>query len=99
MNEEQFWNSNPRIIKVWEKTYQEDLTYKNGLIHSFVGTYGISALQVAIDSCLNGRKAKAKYIDKPLELFPKKINKKEQEKQALNKFIAWANLAESNYKK
>ena len=99
MSEEQFWRSNPRIIKVWEQTYKDDLSYKNGLLHSFVGTYFLSALTTAIDGCLNGKKAKAKYIDKPLDLFPKKVDKKEQEEQALAWFISWASLAESNYKK
>ena len=99
MSEEQFWRSNPRRIGVWEKAYKEEMTYKNGLLHTFVGTYFLSALTTAIDGCLNGKKAKAKYIDKPIDLFPKKVDKKTQEEQALAKFVAWASLAESNYKK
>ena len=99
MSEEQFWRSNPRIIKVWEQTYKEELTYKNSLIHSFVGSYGVSALLFAIDSCLNGKKAKAKYIDKPIELFPEKVDEKTKAENALARFVAWANLAESQYKK
>lgn len=98
MTEAQFWSSNPRIISVWEKAYRDDMSYKNSLIHSFVGTYGVSALIFAIDSCLNGRKAKAKYIEKPFDLFPKSDKEKKAE-AAQTAFKAWADTMMKNYKK
>jgi hypothetical protein len=33
---------------------------------SWWGNYGISAVTCALDHCLNGKKAKTKYIKKPL---------------------------------
>ena len=57
MTEEQFWESNPRIISVWEKAYKAKMNATNEFIHSWVGTYGLSAVTVAVEHCLNGRKA------------------------------------------
>lgn len=49
------------------------------------GTYGISALTVAIDRCLNGRKARSKYIEKPimqeLEEKNKPLSEEEMDRQ------------------
>ena len=50
MTEEQFWRSNPRIIKVYEQTWKDDQNRKNELLHAMVGTYGISAITVALSS-------------------------------------------------
>lgn len=98
MSEEQFWRSNPRLIAVWQKAYQEDLSYKNSLIHSMVGTYGISALTFAIEHCLNGRKAKSKYIQEPVDLFPKDKDDEIEAENARNAFIAWAESMKNKYK-
>lgn len=49
------------------------------------GSYGISALMVAIDHCLNGRKARSKYIEKPimqeLEEKNKPLSEEEMDRQ------------------
>ena len=98
MTEEQFWHSNPRIIKVWEKIYKEKENRQNQLIHTWVGTYGLSALFTAIDGCLNGKKAKAKYMKEPLQLFPlteeEILQKQEEERE---KFIQWIGKVEKNF--
>lgn len=99
MSEEQFWRSNPRIIAVWERAYQEDMSFKNSVVHSMVGTYGISALTFAIDHCLNGRKAKAKYMKEPMDLFPQDKNQETQVENARSAFMAWAESMKNKYKK
>ena len=100
MTEEQFWNSNPRIIKVWEKTYKNEMNRKNAIVHAWIGNYGLSALVYAIDHCFNGNKAKSKYIEKPIRLFELDEEEKKIESQkARNLFIAWAGMAEKKYKK
>lgn len=49
------------------------------------GSYGISALTVAIDRCLNGHKARSKYIEKPimqeLEEKNKPLSEEEMDRQ------------------
>ena len=97
MSQEEFWNSNPRIIAVWEQIYKDEMNYKNSLVHSLVGTYGISALTFAIEHCLSGKKARSKYLDKPIEIFPEK-KKDVQVSNAQMQFKAWAESMIKNYK-
>lgn len=98
MTEEQFWHSNPAIIEVWEEAWKMQENRRNELIHAWVGNYGISALVYAVEHCLNGKKAKSEYIDKPVQLFEK--TQKEQEadqKKALAGFVAWANMTKKDF--
>ena len=52
----------------------------------------------AIDHCLNGQKARTKYIEKPIRLFEmtEEEKKKEQEK-ALSAFIGWAEFTKDEF--
>lgn len=77
-----------------------DQKRQNELVHMWTGSYMLSALFTAIDGVLNSKKAKAKYIEKPIQLFELTEEEKEQEKiKAREQFLAWAGLAEKNYKK
>lgn len=98
MNEEQFWRANPAIIKVWEKSFRLQEEHTNAMIHAYIGNYGLSALVYAIDHCLNGQKARTKYIEKPIRLFEmtEEEKKKEQEK-ALSAFIGWAEFTKDEF--
>ena len=99
MSEEQFWNSNPRIIKVWESAWRKEQLRQNELIHSYVGNYILSAVSTAVDHCLNGQKATSKYIEKPIQLFElTEEEKKQQQLKAIEAFMMWAKRAESKYK-
>lgn len=100
MTEQQFWHSNPRIIKTWDKAYKAARRRDNEIIHAWIGNYGISALVFAIDHCLNGRKAKTKYIEKPIELFEKTEEEKETEQlRARQAFINWATSRKKKLRK
>lgn len=73
------------------------------MMHMWFGTYGLSAVSVAVEHCLAGRKAKSKYIEKPVlsEIQEKNSNKilTEDEKQAqLDKFVMSLKIMESNFK-
>ena len=73
------------------------------MMHMWFGTYGLSAVSVAVEHCLVGRKAKSKYIEKPVlsEIQERKTNKEltEDEKQAqLDKFVMSLKIMESNFK-
>jgi hypothetical protein len=100
MTKEEFWSSNPRIIKVYEKIYREREMRENAKVHMYVGNYMLSALYTAIDGVLNGKKSKAKYLEKPVKIFPPTEEEKEKEAElARKKFLMWAGFAESKYKK
>ena len=73
------------------------------MMHMWFGTYGLSAVSVAVEHCFAGRKAKSKYIEKPVlsEIQERKTNKEltEDEKQAqLDKFVMSLKIMESNFK-
>jgi hypothetical protein len=73
------------------------------MMHMWFGTYGLSAVSVAVEHCLAGRKAKSKYIEKPVlpEMQKKNdMNREltEDEKQAqLDKFVMSLKIMESNF--
>lgn len=99
MTEEQFWHSNPRIIRVYEKVFKEKQNQINDLAYLFVGNYGMAALITSIDKVLNGRKSKSKYMEKPLELFPlTEEEKKKKQQDAIAQFMNWAGMTQQKYK-
>ena len=63
---EQFWHMNPRIIKCISLGHEKKIKEYDSLIHTWVGTYGLSVLQVAIEHCMAGKKARSKYIEEPI---------------------------------
>ena len=63
---QEFWGMNPRIIKCIAKGHKEKIKEQDTLMHTWWGTYGLSALTVAVEHCLHGKKAKSEYIKKPI---------------------------------
>lgn len=54
-------NSCPNELKPFDKAHKMKIQEQDMLQHMWWGSYGISALTVAIDRCLNGKKSKAEY--------------------------------------
>ena len=63
---EEFWKMNPHIINCIANGYREKQIEQDSLMHVWWGTYGLSAVSVAIEHCLSGKKAKSKYVEKPI---------------------------------
>lgn len=100
MSEVEFWHSNPAKIAVYEKAWKMQEDRRNELIHAWMGNYGVSALVYAVEHVLNGKKAKSKYMDKPMQLFElTEKEKKQKEKNALASFIAWADGTKATFDK
>ena len=98
MTEEQFWRSNPRIIKVYEKAWREEENRKNELTYAYVGNYFLSAMTVSVDHCLNGKKAKSEYLSKPIQIFELTEEEKEIERQkAISQFMGWTKNVAKKY--
>lgn len=61
---------NPRIYKLHVVAYNEkkkrDIKEQDEMVWSAVGNYVLSAVTVAVEKCLAGKKAKASYIKEPL---------------------------------
>lgn len=105
MTEEQFWQSNPRIIKVWEKCWENEQNRQNLLVHMWMGNYALSANITALSQVLTpmfckGKQSQAKYIEEPIELFEKTEEEKQADYDATTQaFLAWGNAVINNYKK
>lgn len=56
---------NPRIIKLIAKGHKEKIKEKDYLAWLF-NQYTLSAVSVAVEHCLAGKKAKSQYIKQPI---------------------------------
>lgn len=71
--------SSPAGMKPYLKAHEEELKEKDYLAW-LSNQYTLSAVSVAVEHCLAGRKAKSKYIEKPLM---QEIEEKQQENKPL----------------
>jgi hypothetical protein len=62
---QEFWGMNPHIIKLLLKGHEEKIKEQD-YMSWLSNQYTLSAVSVAVEHCLAGRKAKSKYIKKPL---------------------------------
>lgn len=98
LTEKEFWETNPMKLQVYEEAYRNQQNWINNLVHSWVGSYGMSALVTAIAGCFSKRSS-AKYIEKPIEIFQKTEKEKQMEaEQAKRQFMAWAGMTKNKYK-
>lgn len=66
MTWEEFWKMNPHIIRVLHNGYKEKIQEQDYLQYLWWGSYGMSAVTVAVERCLHGRRAKSKYVEGPV---------------------------------
>ena len=62
---ELFWHLSPRKLNAFYKADEIILKRKDAEMWH-LGQYILSAVSVATDHCLNGKKAQSKYIEQPL---------------------------------
>lgn len=73
---QEFWGMNPHIIKLLLKGHEEKIKEQDYMAW-LSNQYTLSAVSVAVEHFLAGRKAKSEYIKEP---FLSKIETKEQKK-------------------
>lgn len=56
----------PADLEPYAKAHKMEVVENDSIIHTVCGSYVLSAVSVAVEHCLAGRKAKSKYIDKPI---------------------------------
>lgn len=56
------WSS-PADLEPYAKAHKQEVIEQDSLMHAWWGSYGLSAVSVAVEHCLAGRKAKSKYIE------------------------------------
>lgn len=59
-------DSCPKELEPFEKAYKLKKQEKDYLMHMWWGSYGLSAVSVAIEHNFAGKKAKLKYIEEPI---------------------------------
>lgn len=96
----EFWTLNPRIIKTMIKGYGERIKqqdYMNWLSNQ----YTMSAVTVAVDKVLNGRKAMAEYVKEPVlhKVFNTRELNEEEKQREVDKFFARENARRVNWKR
>ena len=67
------------------------------MMHAWWGNYGLSAVFVAVEHCLAGKKAMSKYIEEPI-LSQIQLSKEEEERQ-VDLFFAQENARRVNWKR
>lgn len=88
---QEFWSMNPHIIKLLLRGHEEKIKEKDYMAW-IQGQYTLSAVSVAVEHCLFGRKAKSEYIKEPI--LPKVIA---NDKEITEKDIQMAILTEQRY--
>lgn len=77
-----FWNMNPHIIKLIGIGYKNKIQTMDNLMWTWFGNYALSAVSVAVEHNLAGKKAKSKYIEKPvLEMLEEEEYKRKQDRK------------------
>lgn len=91
ISEKEFWHMNPRRIKPYIKAHELKKKERDEDMW-FMGHYVLSAVSVAIDRCINGKKATSEYIKRPLfseimeecNMTQEEIDKREIQKMIKN---------------
>lgn len=76
----------PADLQPYADAYNLDKKQRDNEMWMWFGTYGLSAVSVAVEHCLAGRKARSKYIEKPI-IGQQSINGKEITEKDIRKAI------------
>lgn len=63
---ERIMDSCPKELEAYDVAHERKLLEQDYLNHLWWGSYGLSAVSVAVERCLAGKKSKQKYIEKPI---------------------------------
>lgn len=78
---QEFWQMNPHIINCIQNGYKEKIKRQDYLQHAWWGTYGLSAVAVAVEHAVFGEKAKSEYIKNAISLQDENVEKGYKESQ------------------
>ena len=98
INTEYIDNSCPTELEPYEIAYNLKMKQKDSFAYACVGNYVTSAVLVAVDHCLNGRKAKSEYTKERAIQDESKIseNYRSNEQCAVYEMKQRINLLRSN---
>lgn len=101
MTKNEFMHSTPKVLKAYGEAYKIKIHTMDRLAWQFCGSYVLSAVTVAVEHCLAGKKAKSEYMDKPVlervEAANKPMGEDEIQRQR-DLFVAKLMVMQANYK-
>lgn len=78
MSYEDYWFASPHLVKYYRKAHRYRTEQRNQELW-LQGLYIYNAVSTVISNAFGGKSGKkAKYLEKPIDIFPKKIEKSEE---------------------
>ena len=71
---EEFENMNPRMIESYRKGFEQRQELEDEKMWNWFGTYGISAVMVAVEHALLGKDAKSEYLKESITKMQRREN-------------------------
>ena len=96
INAEYIDNSCPTELEPYEISYNLKMKQKDSFSYAWVGNYVKSAVLVAVDHCLNGRKAKSEYVKSPM-LNAVESGREDKIRAEREKFVAGLMAMKANF--
>ena len=100
LSKNEFMHSTPNVLEAYGKAYKIKLKTIDRLAWQFAGSYVLSAVSVAVEHCLAGRKASSEYIKTPnlekAELENRPLTEKEIVRQR-ELFVAMLEAKKTNF--
>lgn len=96
----EFMHSSPKILKAYERAHDIKLETLDTLVWQFCGNYVLSAVAVAVEHCLAGRKARSEYIKEPSlkdYVETKGLTEEEKIQRKLNLFVESLKKMQANF--
>lgn len=93
------WSA-PADLEPYAKAYRLEMTERDGWAYTICGNYVLSAVSVAVEHCLAGKKARSRYVEKPMlqELEEKNKPMTEEELQRQRElFVAKLEVMKTNF--
>ena len=92
-------DSCPKELEPYNEAHKRKIMEQDNLQHMWWGSYGISALIVAIDRCFSGKKSKAEYIKEPIlsQTFKDDGLTEEEKQKQRELFVAKLQVMQTNF--
>lgn len=100
MKYKEFMHSTPRLLEAYQKAFDKKIEMLDSLAWQFCGNYVLSAVSVAVEHCLAGRKAKSEYLKEAVlkEYYADKyMTEEEKKKKQLDLFVEKMKAMQANF--
>ena len=92
----EFMHSTPKVLKAYDKAHFNKIELIDSLAWQFCGNYVLSAVAVAVEHCLAGRKARSEYVKEP-SLTDCMLTEEEKKQKKISEFVNKLNSMKANY--